>query len=359
MDPPDVDNNGHGTHVAGIIAAAANDFGISGVAPGVSLVNLHAGQDAGYFFLQPVVEALTYAADQGINVVNMSFYVDPWLMNCDRNPDDSPREQAQQRIVKMTMTRAMAYAHARGVVMVVAFGNEHTDNSHHAPDVASPDWPLGSERTRQVDPATCGSMPADDPYAINVSAIGPSGAKADYSTYGLKGISVAAPGGYRNDGYGTPSYRSKDNLITSTFSASAAQEAGWVTPTGDVTEAGAANGIVKAGKDGNPAYYYPAQGTSMAAPVVAGIAGLIISQYGQHRGDRVRMDADAVQRRLEGTATPTPCPTPRTVDYTPLGRPADWTATCEDGPGGVNGFYGHGVVDAWRAVTQDQWGLAG
>ncbi|MFD1051749.1 S8 family serine peptidase, partial [Kibdelosporangium lantanae] len=144
VDPPDVDNNGHGTHVAGIIAAAANDFGISGVAPGVSLVNLHAGQDAGYFFLQPVVEALTYAADQGINVVNMSFYVDPWLMNCDRNPDDSPREQAQQRIVKMTMTRAMAYAHARGVVMVVAFGNEHTDNSHHAPDVASPDWPLGS-----------------------------------------------------------------------------------------------------------------------------------------------------------------------------------------------------------------------
>jgi len=77
VDPADHDDNGHGTHVAGTIAAAANGFGVSGVAPGVTLVNVRAGQDSGYFFLQPTVDALTYAGDAGIDVVNMSFYVDP------------------------------------------------------------------------------------------------------------------------------------------------------------------------------------------------------------------------------------------------------------------------------------------
>ena len=65
--------------------------------PRVDLVNLRAGQDSGYFFLQPTVDALTYAGDIGIDVVNMSFYVDPWLFNCADNPADTPEEQAEQR----------------------------------------------------------------------------------------------------------------------------------------------------------------------------------------------------------------------------------------------------------------------
>src|SRR5439155_887658 len=52
-DPPDVDEDGHGTHVAGTIGAALNGVGIGGVAPGVDIVNLRAGQDSGFFFLQP------------------------------------------------------------------------------------------------------------------------------------------------------------------------------------------------------------------------------------------------------------------------------------------------------------------
>ena len=47
------DDSGHGTHVAGTIAAAANGFGVSGVAPGVRLVSIRGGQDSGYFFLEP------------------------------------------------------------------------------------------------------------------------------------------------------------------------------------------------------------------------------------------------------------------------------------------------------------------
>ncbi len=49
-DPADVDEAGHGTHVAGTVTAAANGLGISGVAPNVTLVNLRAGQDSGFFF---------------------------------------------------------------------------------------------------------------------------------------------------------------------------------------------------------------------------------------------------------------------------------------------------------------------
>ena len=55
---------------------------MAGVAPNVRLVNLRAGQDSGYFFLQPSVDALTFAADHGVDVVNMSYFIDPWLYNC-------------------------------------------------------------------------------------------------------------------------------------------------------------------------------------------------------------------------------------------------------------------------------------
>jgi lantibiotic leader peptide-processing serine protease len=76
VDPPTVDDSGHGTHVAGTVAAAANGLGVSGVAPGVRLVNIRGGQDGGFLFLGRVTEALTYGADIGVDVINMSFYVD-------------------------------------------------------------------------------------------------------------------------------------------------------------------------------------------------------------------------------------------------------------------------------------------
>ena len=85
-DPADVDEDGHGTHVAGIVGAPMNGLGIAGVAPRSTLVNLRAGQDSGFFFLFETLAALTYAADNGIDVVNMSFYTDPWEFNCRDHP---------------------------------------------------------------------------------------------------------------------------------------------------------------------------------------------------------------------------------------------------------------------------------
>ena len=79
--------------------AALNGLGIAGVAPGVRLVSLRAGQDSRLFFLKPTVDAITYAADHGVDVVNLSFFVDPWLFNCPDNPTDSPVEQLEQRTI--------------------------------------------------------------------------------------------------------------------------------------------------------------------------------------------------------------------------------------------------------------------
>src|SRR5690349_17538931 len=84
-DPSNIDENGHGTHVASTIGSPLNGQGIGGVAPKVDLVNLRAGQDSGYFFLGPTLDVLTYAGDNGADVVNTSFYIDPWLYNCTAN----------------------------------------------------------------------------------------------------------------------------------------------------------------------------------------------------------------------------------------------------------------------------------
>jgi subtilisin family serine protease len=53
VDPADEDDDGHGTHVASTIGSPINGLGIAGVAPKVTLVNIRAGQDSGFFFLQP------------------------------------------------------------------------------------------------------------------------------------------------------------------------------------------------------------------------------------------------------------------------------------------------------------------
>ncbi len=122
-DAPDVDENGHGTHVAGTVASPINGLGMAGVAPKVRLVNIRAGQDSGYFFLAASVNALTYAGDIGIDVVNMSYFIDPWLYNCRDNPADSPEAQMEQATIIEATQRALTYAHRKDVTLVAASGN--------------------------------------------------------------------------------------------------------------------------------------------------------------------------------------------------------------------------------------------
>ena len=350
-DPADVDENSHGTHVASTIASPINKLGMAGVAPDVTIVNLRAGQDSGYFFLQPSVNALTYAGDHGIDVVNMSYFIDPWWMNCASNPADSPEEQLEQRTIITATQRALDYAHEHGVTLIAAEGNDHADLGHPTTDTISPDFPGGTAKTRTVD-NSCLVLPTEGHNVMSISSIGPTERKADYSNYGLEQTTVAAPGGFfRDDPWSlsmTPAERTAagiPNQILAAYPENVAREAGELNPDGTPNSPFVVRDCAK----GSCAYYQWIQGTSMASPHAVGVAALIISKYGDKRGGGITMDPGAVEEILTGTARDHACPEPRLHSYADKGRPPSFDALCEGSPE-FNGFYGHGIIDALAAV---------
>jgi len=286
------DDNGHGTHTAGTIAAAANGIGIVGVAPNVKIAAIKAGNADGYFFPEAVICSFIWAGDHHIDVTNNSYYADPWLFNC--------RNDAEQRAIWKAEQRAIRYAMSQGVVVVAAQGNENIDLSKQNVDSSSPDD--GVPITREVTNA-CVVIPVEISGVIGVTADGAFLQKSYYSTYGVGVAQVTAPGGdrrYQNPGDGSRGY------VLSTF-------------------------------PGNR--YALAQGTSMASPHATGVVALILSQYG-------KKPQGAVQAALTNSADPMACP----ADPFNPGGTGVWLATCVGGSG-YNGFYGHGQVNALNAVT--------
>ncbi|MDQ1536252.1 MAG: hypothetical protein QOE58_645 [Actinomycetota bacterium] len=348
VDPANEDDDGHGTHVASTIGSPINALGIAGVAPGVSLVNIRAGQDSGFFFLQATLEALVYAGDIGVDVVNMSFFTDPWLFNCLSNPADSQAEQTEQRVIRQATQRAINYAVGHGVLPVSAAGNEATDLGNPVLDDISPDFPPGSEKTRVVD-NSCITVPTESKGVVAVSSTGPTTRKAYYSNYGTEQTDVAAPGG---DFYDSPDNTSDPrNLVLAAYPEALARL------NGDVNPDGTSNNpfVIRDCKGATCAYYQYLQGTSMASPHAAGVAALIVSRFG-HK-DKVNggvgLAAARTQSLLFSTAVPHACPQPRLFQYTRIrvdGTVAHEEAFCS-GPRKKNGFYGHGIVNAYRAVS--------
>jgi subtilisin family serine protease len=146
------DTDGHGTHVSGIIAANGNNgIGVTGVAFGVKIMPLKFIGADGSGSIDNAVAAIYFAVNHGAKVINAS-----WGGN----------EYSQ------TLTDAINYADAHGVVFVTAAGNESVNN-----DVVA-------------------SYPADNrsPNAISVAAIDENGNLASFSNYGPATVDIAAPG---------------------------------------------------------------------------------------------------------------------------------------------------------------------
>jgi subtilase family protein len=105
-----MDDNGHGTHTAGTIAAAKNGIGIVGVAPNVKLAGIKAGTADGFFFPEAVVCAFMWACTHHINITNNNYFADPWLFNC--------RNDAGQRAIWVAERSAIRFAQSQGTLVV-------------------------------------------------------------------------------------------------------------------------------------------------------------------------------------------------------------------------------------------------
>src|SRR5712692_468811 len=306
-----MDDNGHGTHTAGTIAAAKNGIGIVGVAPNVKIAGIKAGtNDGGFFFPEAVVCAFMWAGTHNIQVTNNSYFADPWLFNCKNDPE--------QRAIWTAERRAIRFAMQRGTIVVAAVGNQADDLAHPTQDVTSPD--NTTPVTREITNA-CAVIPVEVPGVVGVSGDGNKLMKSFFSSYGVGATQVVAPGG--------------DSILQLT----AAAPHGRVLSTWPMSQIGGCRPSRRVFDNG--ALYCYQQGTSMASPHVAGVAALIVSMGITSTG--------AVTARLDNTADPMPCPADVSM-YAFFPAVDNGAPQACQGGSGDNSWFGHGQVNALTAV---------
>ncbi|HET7483619.1 MAG TPA: S8 family serine peptidase [Actinomycetota bacterium] len=107
------DLNGHGTHVAGIIAADANNgIGVAGVAPDAKILPVRVLDQYGDGTTDDVAGGIHYAADRGARIINLSLGLDP-------------RGHAAKILGQLrSIYSAVTYATSKGALVVIAAGND-------------------------------------------------------------------------------------------------------------------------------------------------------------------------------------------------------------------------------------------
>ncbi|MFJ3925350.1 S8 family serine peptidase [Streptomyces sp. NPDC090022] len=235
------DSSWHGTHVAGTIAAATNNSkGVAGIAYGSKIQPVRVlGKCGGA--TSDIVDAITWSSGGSVSGV--------------------PANATPAKVINMslggpgacsaTYQNAINAAVGRGTTVVVAAGNSNSDAAGFSP-------------------ASCNNV-------INVAASNRAGDRSYYSNFGTV-IDVAAPGGETRRATDTPgTVTTPENAILSTLNT------GTTTP-------GAEN-------------YKPYQGTSMAAPHVAGLAALMKSANSALTPAQIESAIKANARPLAGTCT--------------------------------------------------------
>ena len=218
----------HGTHVAGTVAASANNgIGISGIAPAAEIVPVRVlGECGGY--LSEIADGIIWAAGGSLPDVPVNAHPATVInLSLGGNSTCSPY-----------MQNAVNYANSQNAVVVVAAGNDNRP-------------------VADFTPANCRNV-------VAVGSTGRDGSRAPYSNYG-PGIDIMAPGGDMS--------REDTGGILSTLNT------GKRTPE----------------QEGYSFY----QGTSMAAPHVAGAVALLLAM-------RPEMTPAQVETRLKATARELP-----------------------------------------------------
>lgn len=214
-----LDENGHGTHVAGTIAQATNNgIGLTGAAYGATLMPVRVLNRQELGTASNVARGIRYAAQEGADVINLSLEFKPAVRQCSQIPG---------------VCAAVQYAVGHGAVVVAAAGNQHQSTV---------------------------ALPARAPGAIGVGGSTYRGCLADYSDYGT-GLDLVAPGG------GTDTAADTSNPSCDPSAPGYA-----IRQYSLVPQAAAAGNFHKFS-------FVGLKGTSMAAAHVSGVAAMLMAEH--------------------------------------------------------------------------------